>query len=261
MRLRAQVDETLFWPEDGSTPTWPHLQYVFVMFHMVSPSGAWYFEGPRGEGRESAGHDITDSSYPPLETTEEDEKLDWEATEENPRSFQSIYQYWFRISPNEKVMIPFLASFAKAVVNMPELKRAILWSPLRWNVDGGSDNGDENEAFDYFEAPSEFDELDYFDASNSEFHHEYLAWGLAYSFRGAPLTFVKNPANLNLKNCNTRKIWWKVGKWRPNPEIHNLFQQIGRREHGDAFNEYWDDDEFGQGLVSRRCFDLWTPDE
>jgi hypothetical protein len=49
----------------------PFLQYIFLMFHMVSPSGAWYFEGPRGEGRALAGYELDDSSYPPLETTED----------------------------------------------------------------------------------------------------------------------------------------------------------------------------------------------
>lgn len=209
IKLRAQVDETLFWPEDSSTPTWLHLQRVFIMFHMVSPSGGWYFEGPRGEGRESTGYEINESSYPPLEPTEEDEGLDLDAVEEN-WAFEDMYGYWFRISPNDSILGPFLASFAKAAANMPDLRQAILWSPLRWCVDGGED--DENGAFDYFEPPKKF-------------YPEYLAWGLAYYSPGTS-AFKKNPGEVN---CNARQIWWKVGEWRPNPEIHILFQQIGRK--------------------------------
>jgi hypothetical protein len=115
--LCVQADETLFWPDDGSTPTWPHLQRVFIMFHTVTPSGAWYFEGPRGEGRESIGHEVNESSYPPLETTEEDEEDDHEAHDYG-RSFETHNAFSFRISPNDNVLGPFLASFAKAAANM-----------------------------------------------------------------------------------------------------------------------------------------------
>ncbi|KAF2257510.1 hypothetical protein CC78DRAFT_622562 [Lojkania enalia] len=240
--LRAQVDETLFWPEDSSTPTWPHLQRVFIMFHMVSPSGAWYFEGPRGEGRGSTGYELDESSYPPLEPTEEDEYLDDEVVC-GGRSFEDRYNFWFRISPNDNVLGPFLASFAKAAANMPDLRQAILWSPLRWDVDCGED--DEGESFDYFEPPKKF-------------YPEYLAWGLAYYVPGVGSAFATNPGETK---CKARQIWWKVGEWRPNPEIHSLFQQIGRQEHGEALKEYWDDDEFGQGLVSRDYFEYWTPEE
>jgi hypothetical protein len=51
MILHAQVDESLFWSEDDSTSIWPHLQRLFLGFHIVKPSGTWYFEGPRGISR------------------------------------------------------------------------------------------------------------------------------------------------------------------------------------------------------------------
>jgi hypothetical protein len=243
LTLSAQVDETLFWPEDNSTPTWPHLKWIFIMFHMVSPSGAWYFEGPRGEGRGSIGYEINESSYPPLERTEEDEDLDDEDTW--GRSFENVYVYWFRISPNDDILGPFLASFAKAAANMPELRQAVLWSPLKWCVDGGDDEKNENEAFDYFEPPNKF-------------NGKYLAWGLAYCSPRLGAVFATDPGEIK---CEARQIWWKVGDWRPDPEIHNLFQKIGRQEHGEALKEYWDDDEFGQGLVTRGKFERWMPEE
>ena len=72
MKLRVVADETLFWPADGSTPSWPKLESLSVMFHMASPSGAWYFKGPISVGAQE-GFEIGEMSYPPLETTEEDE--------------------------------------------------------------------------------------------------------------------------------------------------------------------------------------------
>jgi hypothetical protein len=119
-------EQTLFWPEDGSVPTWPNLQDLFVMFHVVSPSGAWYFEGPRSEGREMTGYEVNESSYPPLEHTEECESDDVEVEMEGTRSFEDWNTFAFHISPNDNVLRPFLKSFAKAAANMPALRRLIL---------------------------------------------------------------------------------------------------------------------------------------
>ncbi|KAH7385736.1 hypothetical protein BKA66DRAFT_490929 [Pyrenochaeta sp. MPI-SDFR-AT-0127] len=246
LTIRAQVDDSLFWPEDGSTPNWPYLQNVSIMFHMVSPSGAWFFEGPRGEGRESIGYEVNESSYPPLEPTDDDDVFDWECNQWHS-SFESTSQYWFRISPNEKILGPFLASFAKAATNMPKLEKAVLWSPLKWDVE--NDDNLPSEAFNYFEPPGYI---------QGDYYAEDLAWGLAYHFPRASTAFAKNPGEVK---CEARQIWWKVGKWRPNPELHDLFHQIGRKEHGEALKEHWDDDKFSQELVWRGYFDHWTPDE
>lgn len=251
MRIRAQVDETLFWPGEGTPPTWPNLNYVFVMFHMVAPSGAWYFEGPRGQGGASVGHEIDESSYPPLENNEEDR---WEdQDDEAGRSWESRHYFWFRISPNEKVLVPFLESFAKAATNMPELKQAMLWSPLRWDFDGGSDDRGDNFTFDYMY--SEYQAL-------SKCYDD-VAWGLAYTVCGLPCKMLKvfHPSDFNNKaaqgTAHARQLWWKVGDWRPSPELHDLFHQIGRLEHGDSLREDWDVDEPGKGLLSRELFDIW----
>jgi hypothetical protein len=238
MTIRAQVDDTLFWPGDNSTPHWPNLEYVFLLFHMVSPSGAWYFEGPRGEGRESTGYEIDSSSYPPIETTEDDEMSGCQDME-NDRSFQYQVQFWYRISPNERVLAPFLESFAKAAAHMPELKRAVVWSPLRWDVDGDSNRGP---AFDYFEPPKAF-------------YPDYSAWGFAYYAPGPGSPFATNPGETD---CKARQIWWKVGDWRPSIGLHSTFQQIGFHKYGEELKEYWDDDEFGNGLVSRDYFERFT---
>jgi hypothetical protein len=187
------------------------------MFHMVSPSGAWYFEGPRGEGRALAGYELDDSSYPPLETTEDYDLPDCQDME-NDRSFENTGGFWFRIAPSNDVLGPFLASFAKAAAHMPELRRAVLWSPLRWDVDRDDEEGP---SFDYFELPEKF-------------HPDYSAWGFAYYApkSGQPFAIPGE------RDCEDRQIWWKVGDWHPDVELHSLFQQIGGKEHGEGLKEY-----------------------
>jgi hypothetical protein len=244
LTLRVQADETLFWPEDTSTPAWPNLQRVYIMFYMVLPSGAWYFEGPRGEGRDSVGYTVNESSYPPLEHTEDDEDDDFDVEDGGHRSFEDIYYFQYRISPNENVLKSFLSNFAKAATNMPELKTAVLWSPLRFSIDGR--DADENE-------PSNWDEF----PRNLYQHRENLAWGLAYYKPNYRSYFTNNPAEFFF---SARQIWWKVGEWRPDPELHGLFQQIGRREHGEALKEHWEDEKYGKGLVTRDDFEFWTPE-
>jgi hypothetical protein len=161
MKLRVVADETLFWPADGSTPSWPNLESLNVMFHAVSPSGAWYFEGPHGVGV-NEGSEIDESSYPPLETTEDDEiadgEFDWDFDWVNHRVFAQ-----YRVKPNNRTLVPFLTAFAKAAIRMPSLKEAALWSPLMF--DPGTVEGYQD--FDYKEVARETEDA--------------LAWGISYA--------------------------------------------------------------------------------
>lgn len=63
--LRVVADETLFCPKNSCTSAWPSLESLVVMFHIVTPSGQWYFKGPNGEGRDTAAIKVTDAAYPP----------------------------------------------------------------------------------------------------------------------------------------------------------------------------------------------------
>jgi hypothetical protein len=128
-------------------------------------------------------------------------------------SFENRYDFRFRISPNENVLNPFLKNFAKAAANMPELRRAVLWSPIRFDIDGGVP--DERELFDYFKLPNITYQI-----------RDHLALGLAYDKPGIGQAFAKGPGDAK---CKAHQIWWKVGKWRPNPVLHSLFQQISRK--------------------------------
>jgi hypothetical protein len=233
--LRAQVDKTLFWPQDNSTPTWPHLERLNIMFHMVAPSGQWYFEGPRGEGRNLRGHALDDGSYP---SDEEDHGC----KDDRDRSFENFTTFSFRVSPNMELMRPFLLDFASAAVNMPKLKEAILWAPLRWEP-GGDDEYD-CEAFDYFQPPH-----------NETYGWEY-AWGIAYCCPAEKSIFGIGD---NRRICNTRRLWWQVGGWRPDESLAEAFRQIGREKYGDELGETYEHDETSQGLSDRYEFEEWDP--
>lgn len=92
LALAGCIDSSLFWPssyETCSTPTWPSLKMLNIDFHMIAPSGDWYFVGP-------------------------DEESDPE----------------FRQHGNTEILDPFLASFAKALQQMPILEHFLLGSNL-----------------------------------------------------------------------------------------------------------------------------------
>jgi hypothetical protein len=239
MRLRVIADKTLFWPEDNSVPYWPNLESISVMFHMASPFGKWYFHGPPGCGIEGAteGYEITENHYPPLLTAESDENADdaWIEQEYDWDDDCMIVQY--RVEPNDEVLVPFLTAFAKAAASMPKLKEAALWSPLFLYWDDNSELG----------AFSDFDSGEILiDEATRE-----VAWGIAYTRPGGK-AFNTNPG---VDQCDVRQMWWEVRKWRPDPEFHELFQRIGRKEHGAEMKEYWNNSLSGNCLVDRGVFD------
>jgi hypothetical protein len=54
-----------------------------------------------------------------------------------------------------------------------------------------------------------------------------------------------------------RQMWWYVGKWRPDPELLDLFHQIGRQEQDEQISMYWGDPFNSPGLVERGMFEDW----
>jgi hypothetical protein len=233
MKLRVVADETLFWPADGGTPSWPNLESLSVMFHPVSPSGAWYFEGLHDVGVEE-GLEIDESSYPPFETTEDDEVAD--GTVESSFHWDEHHVYaQYRVKPNNKTLVPFLTAFARAAALMPSLKEAVLWSPLMF--DPG--NIEEYEGFDYKEVSH---------AVEGE-----LSWGIAYAKPGIQaFTDI-----VGEHFAAFRQMWWYVGDWRPDPELLDLFRAIGRQENGEKISMQWGDPFTNPGLPERSVFEGW----
>ncbi|KAF2130886.1 hypothetical protein P153DRAFT_287537 [Dothidotthia symphoricarpi CBS 119687] len=240
LHLRVVADETLFWSKDNCTPSWPNLESLVVMFHMVSPSGQWYFIGPNGEGHDTAAFKVTNASYPPLETTPYDEEMDGQIEEEGDRRYRGSPNTRIRMVPNDTTLRPFLAAFAKAASNMRALQEAVLWCPLAW---APNDEDDEELETDWL--PENCTDRD------------RLAWGVHYQATGEP-NFTQQGGNLPTE---VPLLWWKVGKWRPDPELHELFQQIGRTPWGDGLKEHWEDEDYGEGLVDREYFEYCVQEE
>ncbi|KAJ4298084.1 hypothetical protein N0V90_005983 [Kalmusia sp. IMI 367209] len=229
LTLRGVADETLFWPADGSVPSWPNLESISVMFHLSTPSGTWYFRGLPGIGATQS-YEITDDMYPPFKTIERDYDEDHDLVNKN--AYHESYGVFFRTEPNENTLVPFLAAFAKATAFMPSLKRAALWCPLNF----GPDESDIPEYEDFkWEQVSRISSLD----SNSN-----LAWGVAYSAPGTE-AFSTSPG---IENSDSRQIWWRTAGWRPDTKLHTMFQEIGRDTYDEALDEYFVDDYAGAGL-------------
>lgn len=238
LQLRGVIDETLFWPGEDFIPCWPNLESLDITFHMVSPAGSWYFVGPNGEGLTTAASSIGDSSYPPFETTAYDREMDEEYDDEAEGQAQDR-NVQFRIVPNDLILRPFLVAFAKAATNMTNLREAAIWSPLTWDPGHGSES-----------------ELEFVSdwVPKDNWVRRELAWGIAYV---APGEWAFDQKHGDDKS-EVRQFWWKVAKWRPDPELHDLFQDIGRQKYGEDYKEYWRDNTYGRGLVDRQAFEYFT---
>ena len=240
LHLRVVADETLFWPMNGCTSPWPKLESLVVAFHIVSPSGQWYFNGPNGEGRDTGAFKITGAAYPPLETTSHDEEMDDQIAEEGDRRYRGNENSRLRIVPNNTTLRPFLTAFAKAASNMIALQEAVLWCPLTWEPE------DEDDLVDGSEWVPEQD----VDTTK-------LAWGVNYQ-GGNERDLTRQGGDLPTRISLLR---WKVGKWRPDPELHELFLQIGGSSGGNDLEEHWEDQDYGDRLVDREYFEYCVQEE
>jgi hypothetical protein len=235
LEIWAMIDHSFFWDgsSEASLPTWPYLEDLVVVFHPAAPSGAWYFDGPRGEfaaESSTSGPSLTSGQwYPPSEAIEEDRQRtdnNWNIEEKTAPKF--------RIKPNDKVIVPLLESMAKAATNMGRLRRAAIWSPLTfdpWDLD----------AFQYAHS---LENLDKWRVSG-----EQPAWGIAFAAPGEE-AFNFAPGESGIPK---RQLWWAVGDWRPENKLRALFQGIGG--HETELMEYWEFEDYGSGLVERVVFD------
>ncbi|KAJ8111289.1 hypothetical protein OPT61_g6082 [Boeremia exigua] len=236
LELHGILDETIFWPTDNATtnPTWPNLESLSVHFYLASPSGAWYFCGPDNDGRDTESYRITSEMYPPLTSTDSDYEWDMEKGDSGLHQWEGVAAS-FRVCPIEETLTPFLKAFTKAAQAMTKLRYAMLWTSMTWAAD------DVSEAYDssVFDAAAEI----------STRQDARLAWGIAFAQAGEE-AFSTSPG---LSFAEDRQIWWKMGGWRPAPDLHREFQQIGAGR-GAGLMEYWRDGEFGNGLVVESLF-------
>jgi hypothetical protein len=57
------------------------------------------------------------------------------------------------------------------------------------------------------------------------------------------------------------QLWWRVSKWRPDPELHGLFQQIGSQPRNHGLKEHGIDDTYGTRLLDWYYFESCIQDE
>jgi hypothetical protein len=252
MELRVMADQTLFWPHpddpDKSSNVWPNLESLNVMFSISAPSGSWYFKGPLGEGRDTKGYRIREEeAYPPNKNKDSDTiNMCLCGTSEQADSGTSTM---FRVTPLDETINPFLEAFANAAANMPKLKEALIWTSLYFSPEGTTDSDDEYEEISEQGERYLSRRLSSYDLTAiSQYPHTALAWGIAYV---APYGV---PFDNGEANCPSRQIWWRVGQWRPNAELHKAIQVIGRSQNEEPPLEHWIDSVYGDGLVERDWF-------
>lgn len=71
------------------------------------------------------------------------------------------------------------------------------------------------------------------------------SWRIEYFTPSSPFIFAPYAP------CPSRQLWWSVRKWRPDRELHALFQQVGRDKHGEELKEIWTEDFEVKGVVFR----------
>jgi hypothetical protein len=225
LRIRAVVDHSLFWPGSDHVTAWSNLEILEVMFHIARPDGGWYFHGPGGEQGNTDKSQLCDEAYPPFKASDFDRRAH-DAQEAYGGKCSQNGNNQFRIMPHTPSLVPLLEGFAKATAQMPLLKTAAIWSPSSWDLNDEWD--EENEFYRY---------LDDFPETND------TAWGIIYA---APHQSTDD------RNC--RSLNWLFPQWRPSPELHECFRQIGREKHGDELAELWEDEPIEDSDIRRYHF-------
>ncbi|KAJ4351411.1 uncharacterized protein N0V89_006753 [Didymosphaeria variabile] len=220
MDLHVVADKSLFWPSgDDFPPSWPNLEFLTVLFHICSPSGEWYFQGPEDEDDDDDDDDVSDQiaeddPYPPFEDDiEEKEEWCYRDGVDTPEPEDT-----FRVVPREEQLVPFLEAFAQAAASMPRLLEAWLWAPMRFH-------------------PSDWEEYD--GDTMDQYSENICGWGLKYDAPGADVPGACSTEGMTLTTA--RRIKWRVGSWRPDANLHQSFRSIGENYYGPHLEETWHD--------------------
>ncbi|EFQ97630.1 hypothetical protein MGYG_00668 [Nannizzia gypsea CBS 118893] len=206
LAIRACVDGNIFWPspnEDIVDPlSWPYLKKLHVEFQPMSPSGTWYFQGPRGEGRDITPFEVTQTHYPLLKENPEDEHWD-EVWDYNGGRWDDFDPNMFRIMPIDEAIEPFLGAFVKALEKMSLLEEVELFTCIRFSPGEGI----------------------YENYPESSYGKEYI-WGLRY---------------LLPKDSGHPLLEWHVGNWRPSQNLLRSFHDIAKQRSRNSLEEIWVD--------------------
>ncbi|KAK1716180.1 uncharacterized protein BDZ83DRAFT_42998 [Colletotrichum acutatum] len=211
LRLSAIIDHSFFWSEDDSGLVWPNLESLEVKFHPVTPSGSWYFMGPRGEGKDVQGYPVEGVGYASQGHSANSDTIILGHAPCRPSGW--------RLKPNPDTLYPLLTAFAKAAAKMPRLREAMIWAPIWWYL------GDHiSPKFSYNRG---------FDMMNSQ---RSLGWGIGYTAPDAD----EASGSVESDDEDVRLFEWRTGSWEADEALKQLFHNIGRETHGDEFEDDWD---------------------
>ncbi|WYZ40922.1 hypothetical protein EsH8_IV_001263 [Colletotrichum jinshuiense] len=215
LQLTAIIDKSFFWPNEDESIVWPNMESLQVKFSPVTPSGSWYFVGPRGEGKNVQGYPVNGVEYSGGSPN----------TENNTVIAHTPCQpsAW-RIKPNPDTLYPLLTGFAKAAAQMPRLREAMIWAPIWWSPDGNDSS-----------------KFAYHKAYNMMNRGRPLGWGIGYTAPG-PGQEDGVPESEDSDDEEVRLFEWRTGDWEPDETIRSLFHDIGREQHGEEFDDNWDPD-------------------
>lgn len=126
------ADETLLWPslERAAEPYWENLTSLDITLSQQSPLGKWYFlSGGCGVPSDVPIPDDVPGYLPPgyYDTEEEDkEAMGYEESLHDPVYEDGLGDLndHFCTRPNDEIMVPMLAAFARAIGAMPSLRYA-----------------------------------------------------------------------------------------------------------------------------------------
>lgn len=254
LRIEGTVDHSLLWPGYLTTrassipraipmPFWQNISIMVIVFDPRTPSGEWYFRAPDGidiydppfldpnpsqpEAEfEPHGTDVIEGDMPPgYNPSDSRESLalssyDWIAD----RLDSGWAPRWvFRLVPEEHLLFPLIEAWARAVSQMPRVRRAILRTALRLPVieSGGTCHDD---------------------------------WSLRYvspcQCIRCSIGFVRE-GNRETR-CSGRRlrgIVFRTFTWRPDGILLDLLRGIGSRYHDGRMEElYFDPDSIVQDL-------------
>ncbi|KAJ1325457.1 hypothetical protein MN608_08650 [Microdochium nivale] len=224
--LRALITPALFQTTEGGATRevaqWPRMRRLKVEFHLASPDGLWYFDGP-ADGRhnqrnyldrkdENQTFAVGPEHYPREAAAPEIEAEIHDVLEGRKSRMVSTDPYnvhLFRVVPRRETVEPLLKAFAKAIArdNMPCLVDAELFAWLCWRPRVEEDLEDDESLLAEWET---------------------YRWGVKY----ISSTGQQQGEEEKIEGENRREgiVQWQVGDWRPSQDVLDVFEQLGIRQ-------------------------------
>lgn len=244
LKIEGTFDHSLLWPGLLTTsrlssishtvpvPFWQNITIMVIVFDPRTPSGEWYFRAPDGidihdcpfldpsqpgvEFDNEINIDVTETEMPPgynLPGSQGSAALsdfDWNS-DCLDRGWAPVWV--FRLVPEEHVLFPLIEAWARAVSQMPEIRKAILKTRMRLPVieTGGA---------------SQYD------------------WSLRYN---SPCQcprcragFVREgQRETRCSGRTVRGLSFSTLTWRPDGNVLELLREIGSRYHAGRMEEYY----------------------